>query len=91
MKGEYTEKIHAKRLIKVLERKNTYESCPAAIGYSEKISVSRSWPDSKVHPCKICLEFIGIYNGTYTCPCIFFEKDEAVKQSWLALETKGYI
>ena len=78
---EYTEDMHAKRLIKVLEHQNTCRKCPA-----DTVELSES--------CPVCREFIGLY-GSYLqqprCPCYIFDPQEAAKRSWIALEEKGYL
>lgn len=40
--------------------------------------------------CDICLGFVGLLEGAH-CPCSELGDEEAIKRTWIALETKGYI
>jgi hypothetical protein len=81
MARKYTEKVHAQRLIKVLESGDTCRKCPASPEYSQG-------PDG----CEICLNFIlPDCIDIPSCPCYSLGPQEAVKRSWIALEEKGYI
>lgn len=83
---EYTEKIHAKKLLWMLSQDDPYSLCP-----------SKHMPSA----CKICLSFIGLkqIDTTYfldkpsilKCPCYQLGKKEAIKRTWLSLKEKGYI
>lgn len=89
----YSEKIHAKRLIAMLEtRKDAKGSCPASEHFSPNMSPAHTFL-LKPHPCDICNEFVnnGRIRDIRTCPCVDLGCEEAVKRSWLALEAKGYI
>jgi hypothetical protein len=93
MSEEYTEKIHAERLIKTLERKpHNYGGCPAAHECDGTYKVSRRWL-KKPAPCKICMGFIGldINKAESECPCSELGDVEAFKRSWITLEEKGYV
>ena len=100
MKRKYSEKIHAERLLKVLEKKYTCDKCPASRYHNSAKSPVEVWDDDKglgKHPCMICNDFVGIGIGekrerVKKCPCFYFETEsEAFKVSWLALEEKGYL
>ena len=89
---EYTEAIHAERLIKILNKKDTCNKCPATKRFS-----SRGYP-SKLYfnnPCTICQKFVGLkfrYGWIEKkCPCNRLGEDKAIKKSWIALEKKGYV
>ena len=91
MKSEYTEKIHAKHLLRILEFKDTCGRCPASKDYSGDI-----WRIPVEHCC-MCRQFVGltpevtIPRATATCPCMVLGAAEAHKRSWIALQEKGYI
>lgn len=72
---EYTEKIHAARLLKILERKNPCGLCPATPDY--------------FGCCLVCARFVGSLTGN--CPCPMYGIKEAIKRTWLSLEAKGYL
>lgn len=84
---EYTESIHAHRLLKMLEMDDPCEQCPLSCLPDDKIYGSR-------FHCDLCREFVGYsslyYSWTY-CPCFYFGKHEAIKRTWIALEERGYI
>lgn len=81
---KYTEDMHAKSLIKVLEHPNTCERCP---GGNETFSDC----------CPVCRKFIGLHSidpymaTTIKCPCNVLDSEVAAKYSWIALEAKGYL
>lgn len=84
---EYTEKIHAERLLSMLNMKNPCLYCPADFsewGVKEydcgKIGIS--------YIADICIKFV---NAEETCPCSELGREEAIKKTWIALEEKGYI
>ena len=82
---EYTEEIHAKLLIEILEKPNIYYKCP----YRQLEPYS-----SVTDACKICQGFIGhgnVFKPKPGCPCLILGSREAIKRSWIALEEKGYI
>ncbi len=86
---EYTEEVHAKRLLGMLKRKDPCLCCPATRQYNIK-----SKPIAGVESyfigcsaCKICRKFVD----TDGCPCHRLGKTEALKRTWEALEEKGYI
>ncbi len=92
---EYTEAIHAKRLIGMLKKKNPCECCPAGRRYKVRDNNSMGWGGFNARDtyrnreyCKICKRFVGIKKS---CPCHQFGKKEAIRRTWLALEEKGYL
>ena len=96
MEKRYTEEIHAKRLIKLLEKGSTCISCPATTDFSGAIEPGAIWDTTEgdQYLCNICRAFVklGEYLGfSSRCPCHCLGAEEAVKRSWIALEEKGYI
>ena len=83
----YKEKEHAESLITILEGKSLCVSCPFAI--------SLHYAETSDYVCNTCKMFIGLPKITDPfkdkCPCHLLGVDEANKQSWLALEEKGYL
>ena len=91
MTPKYTEKIHAERVIKVLENKNTCKMCPRD---RMRGNMGNMWNTSLEDACLMCVSFIGLpYRefSTERCPCNALPKSEVFKRTWLALEEKGYI
>jgi len=91
---EYTEAIHAKRLLKMLKKKNPCGCCPSAKRFSIEEDNYEMWLNKKVKPCYICQDFIGIeirFWWENICPCNRLGRKESIKRTWLALEEKGYI
>ena len=84
-KREYTEKINAARLLKMLNKKDPCAHCPAAPRFDGAESPLQ-W---KNDACEVCRGFLD-YDNFY-CPCYFLGKEEAIKRAWLALEEKGYL
>ena len=96
---KYTEAIHAKRLLGMLNRKNPCLCCPKCRNYSsvsgnQYMPWQQEYEDDK-DSCLICRDFLEItsdgnsYSGF--CPCYVLGEQEAIKQTWLALEEKGYL
>ncbi len=89
---EYTEKVHAERLLKMLKKKDPCMCCPAQPYFKTETTfgIDSIELDSagRRGACKICQDFIGI---RHDCPCCKLKKEEALKRTWLALEAKGYI
>lgn len=94
---KYTEKIHAERLLKILEKKNPCGCCPASRGYATSVTAGDMWNEGP----KVCVEFVGLkykninwfdfMNGIRNCPCYKLGKSEAIKRTYISLEEKGYI
>ncbi len=87
-KRKYTEAVHAKRLIKILEKKDTCGCCPATPYYKSGCTTQLWCYDPR--PCIVCCSFVGADNFE-SCPCRELGKEEAIKRSWIALEEKSYI
>jgi len=100
---KYTNDIHAKRLIDILEEEDTCAYCPATDNYNGHRRAGEIWSEDS-DPCRICQEFVGmkiefIYfigsedygKARAKCPCKNLGKEEAVKRTWLALEERGYV
>lgn len=88
---EYTEKIHRKRVVKMLQRKDPCGCCPAAYRFSDNLRVDEMWDNL---PCKICQGFVGYYKPVtwydgIRCPCHKYGKKEAIKRTIAALKKKG--
>ena len=81
---KYTEKIHAKRLLGMLKKKDPCTCCPGASHYDWNVAAVSDTA------CKVCQSFIGV-RVTVTCPCLKLGRKEALKRTWIALEEKGYI
>ncbi len=104
---EYTEKIHAERVKKMLKKKGSCGRCPAGRNYSFKIEAIKgywiqsqevrfSWDGRARFPeiCKICTNFIGLKpmsRGGECCPCLRLGKRNAIERTIFALEEKGYL
>ena len=90
---KYTEKIHAARLLKMLEEKEPCMCCPATPYFKSNLQSDTMWFNSYIegeHPCDICKDFVGLDNRYTDCPCYELGK-EAIKLTWIALEEKGYL
>ena len=88
----YTEKIHAERVQKMLEKKNPCLCCPATPYYDDSKNANKMWSKSYYDstPCKICTTFLGM-SSRFTCPCKYFGPEEAIERTLIALEEKGYV
>ena len=82
---EYTEKIHRKRLVKMLQRKEPCGCCPAGPYYRGDSCVSFLWINCA---CDICRLFVGI-KILYGCPCSHYTKKKAIELTIKALKKKG--
>ena len=95
----YTKKLHACRLISVLEGLETCHRCPGEIGvWQGEVYVSRPFTSNPRDPiydsdntCHICMSFVGIESRHKSCPCNHFGAEDAARLSWIALESGGYI
>ena len=83
----YDEKVHAERLMKILENDKTCNMCPAGRRYGRLNVYNMMWSN---RPCRVCWKFIKSYDS-HSCPCHKLGAEEATKRSWLALEEKGHI
>jgi len=104
---EYSEELHVLRLIEMLERGKlgcpatvnfqTLENTPR----NEILAITdrRPWITKAVfkdraNTCLLCHAFLDITDHTHieggmVCPC--YQVDDVVKETWIALETKGYL
>jgi len=86
---EYTEKVHAGRLLKMLNNKNPCGCCPAS---------SRFMPKNDClfegDVCAVCTSFLGLSLMTpkrVLCPCLRLSKKRAIELTLIKLEEKGYL
>ena len=97
----YTEKIHARRVKRVIEKERPIKHCPAGRKF-KKEPIYELWeaprgdeiPEIK-KPCFICTEFLGLGHYSprtgYKCPCHRLGTKRAVELTWQALEERGYL
>ena len=88
----YTEAIHAKRVKKMLGRKDPCIHCPGAPNLLSGKGLLKGYTEgdrilSSNQICTICRKFV---KAKY-CPCTNFGTEEAIKRTWIALEEKGYL
>lgn len=83
----YTEKVHARRLLQMLEKPDPCACCPAQPDFKQGGSADQLWNKKGSSPCYICRTFVWASG----CPCATFGRSSAIKRTWLALEEKGYI
>ena len=99
---KYTEKTHAERVLKMMEKPDPCGYCPQMglqIKYEDEDDWKRDKWENEEEACRICLEFIGLEFFTLdpVCPCNYYLEDSTItkqeiwKRTWLALEEKGYI
>lgn len=103
LKRRYTERIHAQRVKRVIEKEKPCKHCPAA----QEFRVDNTWYElwnvdtdghgfikNIHHPCTICAKFLGLKHQTpkrVRCPCHRLGTKRAVELTWRALEAKGYL
>jgi len=99
----YTEKVHAAGLIKMLEQtkhKVCENGCPAKRTTNNNsdwlTEVELDDRIDKMNCCDLCYSFIGIDlarrpQDSCICPCFVLGQKEAIKKTWIALETRGDI
>jgi hypothetical protein len=90
--GKYTESVHAMRLMVVLESEKPCKGCPATFNFSGAVNPDSDWYYGE-RPCHVCQDFLGLSVRIFgrRCPCHRLTPDEVMKNSWLALEEKGYV
>lgn len=96
MKREYTEKLHASRLIAMLKKPEPCLYCPAPYGYRQKsgrfILSDKDYVFNQPPHCGVCQKFVGVHAlNSDDCPCIVLGREEAIRRTWQVLEEKGYI
>jgi hypothetical protein len=93
-KQNYTTKLHARRLLQMLNKKDPCGWCPASRGFVSTSPPALMWSDSS-EPCLVCRGFVGLIGGspfdTNYCPCHFLGHAEAIKRTWIVLEEGGYL
>ena len=90
----YTEKIHARKLIEILEKEDACNKCPASVGFNKCLGATEKWiiNDDNNHPCDICRSFIGLTKQLgKICPCISLGKEKAIEITYEVLKSKGYL
>lgn len=99
--SQYTEEIHAKRLLEMLKMLEMSDSktlrfyCPAqvnfqAYGHFIKEAEQLSSKSGQRVACEICRDFINWKKST-GCPCPILGEEKALKRTLKALKRKGYI
>ena len=78
----YTEEVHAKNLLDIINNKELCDCCPGAWEYS-----AGNDPDEGA--CDICKNFIGLKDTQ--CPCVQLGAEEAYLVTMEALNEKGYL
>jgi len=80
---EYTEELHAKRLLKMIKKKRPCSACPGALWFKFFLCPGA---------CHICRHFIATDLSAFSiCPCIEHGEAPALRMTILALERKGYM
>lgn len=92
----YTEHVHAKRLVRMLERNSPCDCCPAQPHYATGkhfLSYVRSNGNftSPSDACIICKRFVGINPYSHGCPCTKLGKKKALEKTQKILKEKGYL
>lgn len=91
---QYTEEIHAERLLEMLELENPCSHCPAQVKFGvdgdfiEDANLFSSTSDERIG-CKVCRNFINMKSTG--CPCPMLGKKKALKRTLEALKKKGYL
>jgi hypothetical protein len=88
---KYTEKVHAKRLLGMLSKKDPCLCCPAAPRYKVGVESGFALELRFQDKCPVCFGLLGMERIIDSCPCLEFGKEESIKRTWIALEEKGYI
>jgi len=96
-KEEYTEKVHARMMLIILEisTETIISKCPKMLyeemrmKYFDGCCTTR-YSETGQYFNKLCKNFIGLPNDA-KCPCEELGCQEAIKRTWIALEEKGYL
>ena len=90
--SKYTEKVHGKRLLKMLQTRDFLGCCcPSNVKFDYSSPMVKRYsktPESKI--CKVCRTFVGIEEDNLLCPCNHYGHDKAIKISWEMLKKKGF-
>lgn len=91
---KYTEKVHAKRLIKMLEKPEPCNCCPAQLNFKINTGfisgvVGYGW--GSYDACRVCKAFIGLSPNSQGCPCYRMDRERALELTREALKEKGYL
>lgn len=84
----YTVKLHAQRLLELLELPRWPRSQYACPAQKELMSID---PEEYKDLCQPVCDICALFVNTNGCPCIMLGKQEAIKRTWLALEEGGFI
>lgn len=94
---KYTEKVHAARLIKFLEKTEPCGRCPAQKYYgphSSFVKGAEGEPDRHPHEhlgCQVCNEFLDMKRAQFGCPCESLGQEKALELTRQKLKEKGYL
>ena len=93
---EYTEKMHAERMIKMIEELGSDEvcySCPTCKDFSISSGPLLGLDDRDWTDCDICHAFVGMppTKECEECPCDHFGPEEAIRITIQKLKEKGYM
>jgi hypothetical protein len=79
MKDKKLIEDHVRNLIRLFESDNVVkDTCP---------NENKYWEWEKYERCRACLSFVGLcFDEENPCPCDQLGVDEAVKQSWIAID-----
>ena len=92
----YTEEVHAKRTMEILDKSEPCSMCPGSQDYDPESTPCDSdmWINHEV-VCDVCLRFVGldpsVFEPNGKCPCHRLGKEEAVEAVTTALVKKGYM
>jgi hypothetical protein len=86
----YTEEIHIKRLIEMLDDNEPCTKCPATENFNSGRTVGELWEEKDNPPCHVCLEFVGIPKIKGKCPCSEYGED-VIAMTIKILMDRGYM
>lgn len=85
----YTEKVHAKRLVKMMAKEKPCACCPAQIHFmTHSVFIKGA---SHLSACRVCRVFVGLNHYNQGCPCYLLGKEEALEKTREVLKEKGYL
>jgi len=96
---KYTEKVHANRLIKMLEKPDPCGRCPGQKYYGPhtafikgaELDPTVDHPHHEYIGCQVCNEFLDMKPAEYGCPCDALGQEEALELTRKKLKEKGYL